>query len=265
LVLGYLQHGCCYWWFGKFSISTWKRCFRLQHFWSFESSSNIHQIPLGENINIKTNSTVTDGTYIAFIVLMFGGAVLALILCNAGDVIRSDGTRVVLMKNPSWQSEFIGLYETVKFEPFVLLLFPMFWSSNWFITYQTNSINGARFDTRTKALNSILYYTAQIVAALIWGYTLDIERVRRTVRAKAALGVLFVLTFVIWGGGYAYEKQYTRDTVNIKLHPDYKPTDWQTPGYVGVMFLYIFYGLFDAAWQATVYWYVAHSLFRRNY
>jgi len=213
-------------------------------------------IPLGQNINIKTNSTVTDGTYIAFIVLMFGGAVLALMLCNAGDIVRSDGTRVVLMKNPTWQSEFIGLYETVKFEPYVLLLFPMFWSSNWFYTYQFNAINGARFDTRTKALNSLLYYLAQIVAAVIWGYALDIERVRRTVRAKTALVILFVLTMVIWGGGYAYEKTYTRDTVNVKINPDYTPTDWGTSGYVGVMFLYIFYGFYDAVWQATVYWFM---------
>jgi hypothetical protein len=187
---------------------------------------------------------------------MFSGAVLALMLCNANDIVRPDGTRVVLMKHPSWQSEFIGLYETVKFEPFVLLLFPMFWSSNWFYPYQQNSINGAHFDTRTKALNSILYYTAQIVVAAIWGYALDIEKVSRTVRAKAALGVLFALTFIIWGAGYAYEKTYTRDSVNIKVNPDYTPTDWSTSGYVGVMFLYIFYGGYDAAWQATVYWFM---------
>lgn len=119
-------------------------------------------IPLGQDINIKTNATVTDGVYIAFIILMFSGAVIALLLCNAGDVIRDDGTRVVLMKNPSWQSEFIGLYETFKYEPFVCLLFPMFWSSNWFYPYQQNAINGARFDTRTKALNDCLYWGADL-------------------------------------------------------------------------------------------------------
>lgn len=215
-------------------------------------------IPLGQNIHVTTNKTVTDGTYIAFIILMFCGAVLAMMLCNANDIIRPDGTRVVLMKNPSWQSEFIGLYETIKFEPFVVLLFPMFWSSNWFTTYQVNSVNGARFDTRTKALNSVLYYMAQIVAAAIFGYSLDIERVRRTVRAKIVLAVLFVLTFAIWGGGYAYEKQYTR-TKNSAGDKSYTPTDWSTDGYVGVMFLYIFYGFYDAAWQASVYWYVYHQ------
>jgi len=210
-------------------------------------------IPLGQNIHITTNSTVTDGTYIAFIVLMAVGAFLALFLCNANDVIRPDGTRVVLMKNPSWKSEFIGLYETIRFEPFVLLLFPMFWSSNWFYVYQQNGINAAHFDTRTKALNDVLYWGAQIWGALIFGYLLDIERVRRTTRAKAMLLTLFVLTMAIWGGGYAYEKTYTRESVSAKT---FKPTDWSTPGYVGPMFLYMFYGFYDAAWQASVYWFM---------
>ncbi|KAH1532067.1 hypothetical protein KXX18_006356 [Aspergillus fumigatus] len=213
-------------------------------------------IPLGENIHVKANITVSDGTYIGFIILMFIGALLALCLCNASDIIRPDGSRVILMKHPSWQSELLGLWETLRFEPFVVLLFPMFFSSNWFYVYQQNSVNGAHFGTRTKALNSLLYFLAQILAAVIWGYLLDIKRVRRSVRAKITWVVLFVLTFAIWGGGYAYEKTYTRESVNPKLNPDFVPTDWETPGYVGPMFLYLFYGFYDAAWQASVYWFM---------
>ena len=186
---------------------------------------------------------------------MFCGAVLALFLCNAGDIVRSDGSRVILMKHPSWQSELVGLWETLRFEPFVILLFPMFFSSNWFYVYQQNGVNGARFDTRTKALNNLLYYLAQIIAAVIWGYLLDVQGVRRSLRAKLTWIVLVVLTFAIWGGGYAYEEGYTRETVDPKLNPSFEPTDWTTPGYVGPMFLYIFYGFYDAAWQASVYWY----------
>ncbi|KAH8885253.1 MFS general substrate transporter [Thozetella sp. PMI_491] len=210
-------------------------------------------IPLGENINTKGNVTVSDGTYIGFIVLMFFGAILALLLCNAEDVVRKDGSRVILMKNPTWQSELYGLYETLRFEPFVILLFPMFFCSNWFYTYQFNAVNGAYFNTRTKPLNSLLYWTAQIIAAAIWGYALDSERLSRSMRAKIALGVLFVLTFAIWGGGYSFEKTYTRETVAAE---DFHFTDWTDSNYVGLMFLYMFYGLFDAAWQATVYWFL---------
>lgn len=32
--------------------------------------------------------------------------------------------------------------------------------------------------------------------------------------------------------------------------------DWTTNGYVGPMFLYIFYGLYDAAWQTSIYWFM---------
>jgi hypothetical protein len=212
---------------------------------------NSFEIPLGQNIHVKTNSTVNDGTYIAFIILMFVGFLLALLLCNAKDIYREDGSRVVLMKNPTWQSEFIGLYTTLRTEPYIILLFPMFWSSNWFTTYQFNAFNGAYFNTRTKALNNLLYWTAQIWGALIFGYCLDIERVRRTVRAKVCVFVLFAITMVIWGGGYDFAKTYTRADVAQKT---FIPMDWEDDGYVGKMFLYIFYGFYDASWQASAYW-----------
>ncbi|TGO20871.1 hypothetical protein BPAE_0259g00010 [Botrytis paeoniae] len=214
-------------------------------------------IPLGQNINVKTNSTVTDGTYIAFIILMFAGAVLALFLCNADDIVRPDGTKVVLMKHPSWKSEFIGLYDTIVQEPFIILLFPMFWASNWFYTYQQNGINAAVFNTRTRALNNVLYWTAQIFGAIIFGFGLDAGNFRRSVRAKSALALLFSITMITWGGGYAFEKTYTRESTNSTTG-DYVPVDWTDGGkkYIGPMFLYIFYGFFDSAWQGSVYWFM---------
>lgn len=182
---------------------------------------------------------------------MFSGAILALFLCDAKKIVRADGTRVILMKHPSWKTEIIGLWTTIRSEPYIVLLFPMFWSSNWFYTYQQNSVNAAHFDTRTRALNSFLYWFAQIVAAVILGNLLDIERVRRSIRARIALFALFALTMVVWGGGLAWQKGYTRATIGNK---NFVSTDWTTPGYVGPMFLYFFYGMYDAMWQGTVYW-----------
>ena len=103
------------------------------------------------------------------------------------DVIRSDGSRVILMKNPSWKSEFLGLFQTLRTDYVVVLLFPMFWASNWFYTYQFNDVNLARFDTRTRALNNTLYWLSQILGAFVFGYCLDITSFRRTVRAKGRL------------------------------------------------------------------------------
>jgi len=206
-------------------------------------------IPLGQNINVRVNKDVGDGTYIALIILMFLGACLAFCLINAQKVIRSDGSKVVLMAAPSWKSEFIGLYQSIRYEPWIVLLFPMFWVSNWFTTYQTNSVNGAYFDTRTKSLNGLLYWLSQIIGAILFGYCLDIKSIRRTTRAKLCLVALLVITLGIWGGGYAWQLGFTRENV-VKDH------DWTDSGYVGPMFLYMAYGFYDACWQCSVYWYM---------
>ncbi|KAI9723096.1 MAG: hypothetical protein M1828_004344 [Chrysothrix sp. TS-e1954] len=207
-------------------------------------------IPLGQNINVKTKSTVTDGTYIGFIVLTFLGACLAWLLTDSGEVIRSDGSHVIVMKHPTWKTELLGLFHTIIRDPWVVLLFPMFWSSNWFYTYQYNDFNNPVFSTRTSALNNLLYWTSQIIGAFVFGFGLDLRYFSRPTKAKIAWAMIFVLTMAIWGGGYAFQ-DYTRAQTGSKT---YVPTDWTTSGYVGPMFLYMFYGFYDAAWQTFVYW-----------
>ncbi|KAK3072864.1 hypothetical protein LTR53_006050 [Teratosphaeriaceae sp. CCFEE 6253] len=202
------------------------------------------------NINVDTNSKVSDGTYIAFLVLTFLGGCLAWTLVDAKQVIRTDGSRIILMKNPTWRSEILGLWETLFTDPYIICLFPMFFA---FYTYQFNDVNLAQFNTRTRALNNTLYWTAQIIGASVFGFALDSTRLRRTARAISAWVALFVLTMAIWGGGYAFQTSYTRAEVNAD---GYRKMDWTASGYVGPMFLYIFYGFYDAAWQTCVYWFM---------
>jgi len=219
-------------------------------------------VPLGQNIHVKSDSTVTDGTYIGFIVLTLCGALLAWTLCDAKKVVRSDGSRVILMKNPTWKTEILGLYETLLSDPWIVGLWPMFFASNWFYTYQFNDFNLAQFNTRTRSLNNVLYWFFQIVGAAIMSFILDMPGVKRTTRAKIVWGTLFVLTMAIWGGGYKFQTGYTRaevaagsDTPNDPSD-DYVKMDWTSSGYIGPMFLYIFYGVYDAAWQTSIYWFM---------
>ncbi|KAI1108523.1 MFS general substrate transporter [Nemania sp. NC0429] len=212
-------------------------------------------IVLAQNLH-NTTGTVTDGTYAAFIVLMFIGAIIALTLVNADDVIREDGSKVIVMKEPTWQSEFVGLWECIRLAPWVVLLFPMFFASNIFYTYQQNGVNAAHFNLRARSLNSLLYWLAQILGALVFGGLLDISSVRRSVRAKGALVALFILTFAIWGGGYAFEKdQPPREVTSQKGYEALK-IDFTDRGYIGPAFLYIFYGFYDACWQTSIYWWM---------
>lgn len=203
---------------------------------------------MGQNLHSEAGQ-VNDGTYIAFMVLMALGFVLAWALSDSKYVKRKDGSHVIVMKNPTWKSEFKGLYDTIRTDYYIILFFPMFLVSNWFTAYQFNSVNGAYFTIRTRALNNLLYWLMQMVGAFVFGQILDLKYLTRPVRAKLGLGLLFALTMGVWGGGYAFQKTYTRKTVEAD-------TDWTTSGYVGPMFLYMFYGFYDAAFQTCAYWFV---------
>lgn len=209
-------------------------------------------IPLGQNIHVKTAGTVSDGTYVGFLVLTLIGAGLSWTLVDAKAVIRHDGSRIIVMKHPSWKSELWGLWETFQTDPYIIALFPMFLASNWFYAYHFTEINAAYFNVRTRALNGVVYYMMQIVGAYVFGFALDFQGVRRTMRAKIAWGVLFALIMAIWGGGYAFQKTYDRAWSAVESNHK----DWTSPGYGGPFVLYMFYGFSDAAWQTCVYWYM---------
>ncbi|CAN9118471.1 unnamed protein product [Alternaria alternata] len=103
------------------------------------------QLALNFNTRDGTKAAVTNGTYIGFMILTFFGACLSWTLIDAKHVVRRDGSRVIMMQHPTWQSEIFGLWETLRTDPYIILLFPMFFASNWFYTYQFNDVNYARF------------------------------------------------------------------------------------------------------------------------
>lgn len=208
-------------------------------------------IPLIQTVNNSNAGGVSDATYAAFLALMIVGAILALSILPSGYVRKLDGTRVIVKKHPTIVSEMKGLVKVLRLDPYIILLFPMFFASNWFYTYQFNCFNLGRFNVRTRSLNNLLYWVAQIFGALIWGWILDWARFSRKTRAYAYHGVLFVLTMAIWGGGYDFQKQFTRADNDAGT---LVAMDWTDGAYIGPMFLYIFYGMFDAIWQTYVYW-----------
>lgn len=107
------------------------------------------------------------------------------------------------------------------------------------------------FNIRTRSLNSALYWIAQMLGGLVMGLILDMPGVNRPNRAKIAWVFCFVTGMVIWGGGYAYQKWLNRRLdEGLKQTIDYKQGSIST----GPIFLYIFYGSYDAFWQSFCYW-----------
>ena len=74
---------------------------------------------------------------IVFLVLTGIGAIIPIFMVDPSNMVRSDGTRVPTPQHPSWKKEFWGLWEALHTDPSIVLLFPMFFASNWFYTWRT--------------------------------------------------------------------------------------------------------------------------------
>lgn len=209
-------------------------------------------IPLADNINNSTKSS-NDGTFIAFIVLMCCGSCIAFFMLPVNKVWKSDGTKVMTQKFPDWKKELLGLFKLLIHDPKVFLVFPMCFASNWFYTYQFNDFNAGRFNLRTRSLNSLLYWLSQMFGAVIFGSILDLKFFRRSTRAKIGYVILFVMSLAIWGGGLKFQLGFTREDVDPD-HGTLKPLDYKDGVYIGPMFLYIFYGIFDSMFQTYIFW-----------
>jgi len=165
-------------------------------------------------------------------------------------MIRADGTRVVRTSHPSWKTEFISLFVALKEDPWILLLFPMFFASNYFYVWQFNDYNAAIFTIRARGLNNFVYWSAQIFGSLFIGYLiLDQKRYRRRVRAFVGWAIVFAMVFVVHIWAYFYQRTYTRQSVSPATNIDIYSKDY--PAHVWLM---IFYGLFDSMWQTYAYW-----------
>ncbi|KAJ3723946.1 MFS general substrate transporter [Lentinula raphanica] len=202
-------------------------------------------VSLGTNFH-NTAGNVSNSTYIGFIVLTaIGICIPSLLMADPSKVVRSDGVRVTVPLHPSWKTQLWGLWLTLKTDPMIILLFPMFFVSNWFYTWQFNDYNGALFDIRTRGLNNLLYWTSQIFGSIGISFMLDSKLPRRT-RAFGGWTILMVMIFITHIWAYFYQIQYVR--------PGPSDIDLHDKRYIGRAFLYVFFGLLDSMWQTTAYW-----------
>lgn len=220
-------------------------------FWAIFNLGGVvgSSVALGQNIDSKANS-VGNGTYIAFLSITCIGVALPLLMINPENMIRSDGTKVTLPRHPSWKAEILGLYYVLIDDPLILLLFPMFFASNWFTTWQFNNYNSALFNIRARSLNNLVYWIAQIIGSLSIGFLLDQRGLARRVRAFSGWALLVVFVFFTHIWAYFYQRTYTRET----LPPDAHRMDIYDSEFYEKILLYIFFGILDAMWQTAAYW-----------
>ena len=203
----------------------------------------------GLNYHSKSG-TVSDSTYIALMIIMLVGWGLGVFICSPRRIRLAQLHAAVEREKHSWKATIeIAVRTMASWRVFCML--PLFFSANVFYSYQQNQVNGMTFDIRTRSLNGALYWIAQMVGGLLIGVILDLPFLSRPMRARVGWVVLLTTGMAIWGGGYAFQKwQDRRLAAGFKQDIDYTQGSVST----GPIFLYIFYGAYDALWQGFCYW-----------
>ncbi|KAG0354133.1 hypothetical protein BG005_006706 [Podila minutissima] len=199
------------------------------------------------NKDVIVAKNLEDPTYIAFISLMAVGTLIALSLAPPSSVTHSNGDHIQIQKFPSWSGELVAVLK-LFLDWRMIVLIPMFLSSNWFYSYQFSTVNGFYFSPRTQSLNNIFYWFSQIGGSWAFARILDYQGVNRKTRALWGLMIVTACFVATWIGGIFFQKGYTIN--DPKPGHDYA----EGASYVGPLFLYMFYGLNDAAWQTYCYW-----------
>ncbi|KAJ2488777.1 hypothetical protein IWW37_004530 [Coemansia sp. RSA 2050] len=204
----------------------------------------------------STKDSLSDGVYVAFVVLECIGAALGLALAPPSKVVREDGSSVVLVKYTSTGKEAVEILRLFT-NPTMLALLPMCFASNFFYSYQFGPINASLFNIRTRGFNNIFYWGAQMVGAYALSFLLDTQRMTRKKRGLIAVAVVAVFFNVVWGGTLDLQLQYTHGPL-----PNGEPTDYpggpidflESSRAAGPIILYTLHGVGDALYQNLAYW-----------
>ncbi|XVF56325.1 hypothetical protein PTKIN_Ptkin06aG0110100 [Pterospermum kingtungense] len=218
-------------------------------FWSIFNMGGVigGLIPFILNYKRSESASVNDATYIGFMCFMSAGIVLSFAILPPNQVIRDDGTRCTNVKYSSVSTEaaqILKLFLDWK----MLLIVPAAWASNFFYPYQFNNVNGFLFNLRTRGLNNVFYWGAQMLGSIGIGYILDFSFQSRRMRGFVGIGVVALVGSAIWGGGLANQLPYSHH------NPPPKKLDFKESAFAGPFVLYFSYGLLDAMFQSMVYW-----------
>lgn len=204
-------------------------------------------------LGIEANSTlpgVSTGVYLAFLIIMLTSIVTSWLLLPPHAVVRGDGTVVELEDAISPRQEFAELWKLMR-DWRMIALFPMFFSSNYFYSYQ-GAITAVLFNGRTRALVALLEGVGQVIGSIVIGQLTDNLPFGRRKRALVSTVLVMVFNCIVWGCGLGFQIQFDRaDTVvrGVAI-----PWDWSVGVAVGPVLLLMAYYVADATYQGLAYY-----------
>jgi hypothetical protein len=212
---------------------------------------------LGGIIQFALNFNASNGdaslaSYMVFVGIMVAGAALAAFcIVDPSKVVKEDGTQAVMRPPKSPREEFADV-AAVIFDRNMLLLFVLFFGSNFFYTYQFDGVNGFMFNLRTRGLNASLYWGAQMGGAILIGYILDNKKYELGKRALIGFAVVAVAMNIFYAMGCFME--YNVLAGYNKENPLDPKIDLTESRFIFPCIVFVLYGLGDSMIQAYAYW-----------
>ncbi|KAI1001799.1 UNC93-like protein [Podosphaera aphanis] len=209
-------------------------------------------IPICMDWSSETKN-LQDGSYIAFIVIMICGCCISLLLIPSDQVIRTDGSHVILPPMPTLKSELLGMYHVLRKNWWILTLFPFFAASNWFYTYQANDFNAPNFNIRTRYFNGLWSNFFNMIGVWTMGTVMDFpfksKSLGRPMRARIGIVFLLLITLAIWGSGWMFVKNSVRGKIPTPLI-DLE----ESRRYIPYLAIFLAYSFYDGCFQSYAYW-----------
>ncbi|OAP64702.1 hypothetical protein AYL99_00674 [Fonsecaea erecta] len=207
-------------------------------------------VALGINMHsARQDAGAPTPVYIVFVVIQVFAMVLALtLLVRPAKVVRSDGTKIAIFKQPSLKGELRGILEMIRDFRFMMLL-PAIFVAEMALALQS-SLNGYYFNLRTRSLNNVMFNFIQLPASFGMTYILDNPRFgRRRTRALIGISVMSAITLGICAAEAAWLAQH-----HLNRHEAGPSTDWTDSAFAGAFVIYVIYGTVYSIYQiATQY------------
>lgn len=202
----------------------------------------------------RSADAASAASYFTFVgVMILGSVVAALFVVSPSEVIKEDGTQVEVEKPKTPKEELRDVLSVIT-DKNMLLLTVLFFGSNFFYPYMFDGVNGFTFTTRTRGLNSALYWAFQTLGSIVLGWILDNEKRESAKRAITGLVVLVVVVNVAYALGCYFEygilAGYNKD------HPlsETEQFDFTEARFVYPLIVFILYGFGDSMIQSYAYW-----------
>ncbi|KAH7333477.1 major facilitator superfamily domain-containing protein [Rhexocercosporidium sp. MPI-PUGE-AT-0058] len=189
--------------------------------------------------------------FIVIIAVQAVGVLCTALLVSPSTIKRNDGRSIARFKASTWTGDVKAMLRNI-FTRKLLLLAPAFIASQTFMSFM-GSLNGFYFDSRTRTLNNVIYWTSALISWGFIAFLCDSKLIgRRRARALIAAGVVASCLVAVWTAVIWFLISHP-----IDRHKKPLGTDWtNTLKAVPLLVIWVFMGGSWAMFQGYIVWVV---------